>query len=521
MRAIPSFTSRTVPTSSTSSSLRSAASISRRRMSLISPGRSVVSAAIGQTVGKRRGRRSEAILVELVKIITKPGPGQPTGDSRVVEQPQNVTVPPRCWWASLPEPIAAAISDSGDRVPQPARRDPGRAASGPGEVRDRAVAEPEGCDVATGTPAASCVCTTSSRTSSSSCFGPGAPDCAATGQGVPGSAPSCLATTLRPTSAGPRATTPVRQTASASGPMPCGVEQDVGARREARREQDRLEQDAHHGVIDAVDEDRRDRRHRAGVPAARRRAARGAMSPTAGIGACRVACSTARHPTVAGGAGQQVDDDRVDEHGAQRVVDAVGIAHDVDLCAPARKCARQEVTRSLPVEQTSSTVAGADPPRTGSASRADRARGCSAQASRAARSPSVARRGSVRRVTRRAPPCVRLAPSMISFARSQHVARVLVREQRSRFIERRPAARRDPFFALRQRRRRSRSPSGRSGRPCAPVFRESGRTSRSCRSRHAVSTVGKPGLLLHFAQRGGVGAASSHSRCPLGNPQLR
>src|SRR5437867_9632926 len=46
MRAIPSFTSRTVPTSSTSSSCRSAASISRRRMSLISPGRSVVSVAI-------------------------------------------------------------------------------------------------------------------------------------------------------------------------------------------------------------------------------------------------------------------------------------------------------------------------------------------------------------------------------------------------------------------------------------------------------------------------------------------
>src|SRR5882672_12971930 len=46
MRAIPSFTSRTVPTSSTSRALRSAASISRRRMSLISPGRSVVSVAI-------------------------------------------------------------------------------------------------------------------------------------------------------------------------------------------------------------------------------------------------------------------------------------------------------------------------------------------------------------------------------------------------------------------------------------------------------------------------------------------
>src|SRR5262245_27263635 len=46
MRAIPSLTSSTVPTSSTSSSCRSAASISRRRMSLISPGRSVVSVAI-------------------------------------------------------------------------------------------------------------------------------------------------------------------------------------------------------------------------------------------------------------------------------------------------------------------------------------------------------------------------------------------------------------------------------------------------------------------------------------------
>src|SRR3954469_2941513 len=46
MRAMPSLTSRTVPTSSTSSSWRSAASISRRRMSLISPGRSVVSVAI-------------------------------------------------------------------------------------------------------------------------------------------------------------------------------------------------------------------------------------------------------------------------------------------------------------------------------------------------------------------------------------------------------------------------------------------------------------------------------------------
>src|SRR5674476_1341753 len=46
MRAIPSFTSRTEPTSSTSSSWRSAASISRSRMSLISPGRSVVSDAI-------------------------------------------------------------------------------------------------------------------------------------------------------------------------------------------------------------------------------------------------------------------------------------------------------------------------------------------------------------------------------------------------------------------------------------------------------------------------------------------
>ena len=47
-RAMPSLTSSTVPTSSTSSALRSAASISRRRMSLISPGRSVVSVAIGR-----------------------------------------------------------------------------------------------------------------------------------------------------------------------------------------------------------------------------------------------------------------------------------------------------------------------------------------------------------------------------------------------------------------------------------------------------------------------------------------
>src|ERR1043166_1196784 len=43
---MPSLTSSTVPTSSTSSSCRSAASISRRRMSLISPGRSVVSVGI-------------------------------------------------------------------------------------------------------------------------------------------------------------------------------------------------------------------------------------------------------------------------------------------------------------------------------------------------------------------------------------------------------------------------------------------------------------------------------------------
>ena len=54
MRAMPSFTSRTVPTSSTSSSWRSAASISRRRMSLISPGRSVVSVAIRS--GRKAGR---------------------------------------------------------------------------------------------------------------------------------------------------------------------------------------------------------------------------------------------------------------------------------------------------------------------------------------------------------------------------------------------------------------------------------------------------------------------------------
>src|SRR3990170_7138295 len=47
MRATPSFTSRTEPTSSTSREVRSAASISRRRMSLISPGRRDVGEAIG------------------------------------------------------------------------------------------------------------------------------------------------------------------------------------------------------------------------------------------------------------------------------------------------------------------------------------------------------------------------------------------------------------------------------------------------------------------------------------------
>src|SRR5688500_3902437 len=56
MRAIPSLTSRTVPTSSTSRSRRSAASISRRRMSLISPGRRVVSVAIFREWAEERWR---------------------------------------------------------------------------------------------------------------------------------------------------------------------------------------------------------------------------------------------------------------------------------------------------------------------------------------------------------------------------------------------------------------------------------------------------------------------------------
>src|SRR5262245_55924258 len=60
MRAIPSLTSRTVPTSSTSSSLRSAASISRSRMSLISPGRSVVSDAMGNEERGSGGVAGEA-----------------------------------------------------------------------------------------------------------------------------------------------------------------------------------------------------------------------------------------------------------------------------------------------------------------------------------------------------------------------------------------------------------------------------------------------------------------------------
>src|SRR6185312_5059548 len=59
MRAMPSLTSRTVPTSSTSRSWRSAASISRSRMSLISPGRSVVSVAIRDRWEAERRERTE------------------------------------------------------------------------------------------------------------------------------------------------------------------------------------------------------------------------------------------------------------------------------------------------------------------------------------------------------------------------------------------------------------------------------------------------------------------------------
>src|SRR5262245_61126955 len=77
MRAMPSFTSRTEPTSSTSRALRSAASISRRRMSLISPGRSdVVEAMIGFS-GVDVGR------VELVKNITRPPSLQPATSGEI------------------------------------------------------------------------------------------------------------------------------------------------------------------------------------------------------------------------------------------------------------------------------------------------------------------------------------------------------------------------------------------------------------------------------------------------------
>src|SRR5687768_3467967 len=75
MRAMPSFTSRTVPTSSMSSSLRSAASISRSRMSLISPGRSVVSVAIKE----RSQLGAKTPFWELVKNITREAAAQVWG----------------------------------------------------------------------------------------------------------------------------------------------------------------------------------------------------------------------------------------------------------------------------------------------------------------------------------------------------------------------------------------------------------------------------------------------------------
>src|SRR5690242_8237675 len=84
MRAMPSLTSRTVPTSSTSSSWRSAASISRRRMSLISPGRRVVSDAMGSDE-RWEGQRTAA--VQLVNFITSLHPLQadaPGGNEMVV-----------------------------------------------------------------------------------------------------------------------------------------------------------------------------------------------------------------------------------------------------------------------------------------------------------------------------------------------------------------------------------------------------------------------------------------------------
>src|SRR5579883_1972217 len=100
MRAMPSRTSRTLPTSSTFSSCRSAASISRSRMSFISPGRSVVSEAMrshrnrtarngdardGTRTAHDRGPRARgSIPVQIVKIITsretqQDGPATPSG----------------------------------------------------------------------------------------------------------------------------------------------------------------------------------------------------------------------------------------------------------------------------------------------------------------------------------------------------------------------------------------------------------------------------------------------------------
>ena len=88
MRAMPSFTSSTVPTSSTSSECRSAASISRSRISLISPGRSDVSDAMVGALRAPPARRARASGemdtrrrtgprgLQLVKIITSCEEGQ-------------------------------------------------------------------------------------------------------------------------------------------------------------------------------------------------------------------------------------------------------------------------------------------------------------------------------------------------------------------------------------------------------------------------------------------------------------
>src|ERR1700722_16353592 len=139
---MPSRTSRTVPTSSASTSCRSAASISRSRMSLISPGRSVVSVAMvnqgdrgsGCAHAARAGTGADGpgqkIPVQIVKIITSRGSLVGAGHDRTARH--------RAVWSHTPLPLPHPSSLVGAGRDQPmdrpvapppprhARRDGGR-----------------------------------------------------------------------------------------------------------------------------------------------------------------------------------------------------------------------------------------------------------------------------------------------------------------------------------------------------------------------------------------------------------